>query len=115
MQGGNLKQRRGASARSVEEARERLLRNALSLSPRPCPATHLPLQASNLQSMGVAKPEGARRYLLVGSVAGGQSQVGRGFLHFYHYNELHSSDYHYYDVTYIYTIREKFDLQIYHI
>jgi len=38
-----------------------------------------------------------------------------GFLHFYHYNELHSSDYHYYDATYIYTIREKFDLQIYHI
>ena len=38
-----------------------------------------------------------------------------GLLHFYHYNELHSSDYHYYDVTYIYTIREKFDLQIYHI
>jgi len=28
---------------------------------------------------------------------------------------LHSSDYHYYDGTYIYTIREKFDLQIYHI
>jgi len=39
----------------------------------------------------------------------------RGFLHFYHYNELHSSNYHYYDATYIYTIREKFDLQIYHI
>jgi len=38
-----------------------------------------------------------------------------GFLHFYYYNELHSSDYHYYDATYIYTIREKFDLQIYHI
>ena len=38
-----------------------------------------------------------------------------GFLHFYHYNELQSSDYHYYDATYIYTIREKFDLQIYHI
>ena len=39
----------------------------------------------------------------------------RGVLHFYYYNELHSSDYHYYDATYIYTIREKFDLQIYHI
>jgi len=39
----------------------------------------------------------------------------RGLLHFYYYNELHSSDYYYYDATYIYIIREKFDLQIYHI
>ena len=38
-----------------------------------------------------------------------------GLLHFYHYYEWRSSDYHYYDDTYIYTIREKFDLQIYHI
>jgi len=46
----------------------------------------------------------------------GETEAARwGFLHFYHYNELHSSHYHYYDATYIYTIREKFDLQIYHI
>jgi len=42
-----------------------------------------------------------------------------GFLYIFtiirNYNELHSSDYHYYDATYIYIIREKFDLQIYHI
>ena len=30
--------------------------------------------------------------------------MSMGFLYFYHYNELHSSDYHSYIGTYIYTI-----------
>ena len=37
-----------------------------------------------------------------------------GFLHFYHYNECHLSDYHLYIGTYNYTSREKFNLQFYH-
>ena len=44
-----------------------------------------------------------------------RARYNLGFLHFYHYNELYSSNYHYYDATYIYTIKGKFDLQIYHI
>jgi len=75
MQGGNLKQRRRASA-----GRWRKHANGSGGTPLAVSSSlsgDLPtLQASNLQSMGVAKPEGARRYLLVGSVAGGQSQVG---------------------------------------
>ena len=37
-----------------------------------------------------------------------------GLLHFYHYSELHSSNYYFYNDTYNYTSREKFNLQFYH-